>query len=167
MYDFIETFRSDLETYSPDRLKRIAKPGSWSLGQLMDHIVAVADEYLGHVATCARTTEPQTSGKTEAGEDVFRRRAFPPIRIALPDTPEFTPSNDRSKEELLAELDRIEREMAAWEPRLDAIDPEMKVRHGGFGWLNAREWFDMIGFHTRHHFRQKAELEAWTAPPGA
>ncbi|QHW33087.1 DinB family protein [Paenibacillus rhizovicinus] len=163
MYDFIEAFKKDLKSYPPDRLRRIAKQGGWSLGQLIDHLIAVADEYLSHVAFCAQSVEEQPAGKTEAGEDVYLRGAFPPIRIKLPDTPEFTPSNERSKEELLAGLDRIERDMLAWELQLEAINPSMKWQHGGFGWLNAREWFDLIGMHTRHHFRQKAELEALTA----
>ncbi|QHT62940.1 DinB family protein [Paenibacillus lycopersici] len=162
MYDFIEAFRADLERYAPDRLVRIAKPGGWSLGQLHDHLIEVALEYLGHVAVCAQATEEQPSGKTEAGEGVFRRGGFPPIRIKLPDTPEFTPSNALSKDELLAGLDRVDRDMRAWEPRLAAVHPNMKVRHDGFGWLNAREWFDLIGMHFRHHLRQKAELEALT-----
>jgi hypothetical protein len=46
-----------------------------------------------------------------------------------------------------------------WESRVDAINPNYKVKHEGFGWLNAREWFDLVGMYFRHHLRQKGELE--------
>lgn len=164
MYAFIRVFRDDLPTYTPEQLTRIAKPGGWSLGQLYDHLNAVAFEYLGRVAACASAIEPQPAGKTAGGEAVFSSGAFPPIRIKLPDTPEFTPSNACRKEELIVELDCVERDMLAWEPLLGAIDPRMKELHEGFGWLNAREWFDLIGMHFVHHLRQKAELESLISP---
>jgi hypothetical protein len=49
--------------------------------------------------------------------------------------------------------------MSEWDEKVDTINPNFKVRHDGFGWLNSREWFDIIGMHFRHHLRQKNELE--------
>jgi DinB superfamily len=166
MYEFIEVFKTDLRAYSPDRLRMTVKDGVWSLGEMYDHLIAVADEYLGHIETCAQANEEQPLGKTKGGEDVFRTRAFPPIRIKLEDTPENTPSSRETRETLLAGLERVERDMQAWERRLDGLNPRHKVLHDGFGWLNAQEWFALIGYHFRHHLRQKAELEQWTRVEG-
>jgi hypothetical protein len=43
--------------------------------------------------------------------------------------------------------------------KVDDINPNYRVEHGGFGWLNAQEWFALVGMHFRHHLRQKYELE--------
>jgi hypothetical protein len=48
-----------------------------------------------------------------------------------------------------------------WETKVDYIQPTNKVKHGGFGWLNAKEWYDLVGMHFRHHVRQKDELERY------
>ncbi|MGE6489121.1 hypothetical protein [Paenisporosarcina sp. NPDC076898] len=48
-----------------------------------------------------------------------------------------------------------------WESKVNNINPNNKVEHGGFGWLKAREWYDLVGMHFRHHLRQKDELESY------
>lgn len=60
---------------------------------------------------------------------------------------------------LMRRLDQVLERMSKWEEKVDSINPNYKERHDGFGWLNAREWFEMVGMHYRHHLRQKAELE--------
>ncbi|MDQ0430163.1 MULTISPECIES: hypothetical protein [Caryophanaceae] len=45
--------------------------------------------------------------------------------------------------------------------KLASIDPNHKVEHGGFGWLNAKEWHKLVDMHFRHHLRQKEELESY------
>ncbi|MNG40670.1 hypothetical protein D3C84_1293620 [compost metagenome] len=49
--------------------------------------------------------------------------------------------------------------MQQWEAKFDEIDIKGKVQHGGFGWLNAREWYGLVDMHFLHHLRQKNELE--------
>jgi len=56
-------------------------------------------------------------------------------------------------------MDQLIQRFKQLESRVDLINPNKKVEHGGFGWLNAREWYDLIGMHFRHHIRQKDELE--------
>jgi hypothetical protein len=43
--------------------------------------------------------------------------------------------------------------------KVNDINPNYKDEHGGFGWLNAQEWFDLVGMHFRHHLRQKYDLD--------
>jgi hypothetical protein len=51
--------------------------------------------------------------------------------------------------------------LGQWESKVDYINPNNKVKHGGFGWLNAKEWYNLVGMHFRHHLRQKEELESY------
>ncbi|MFS0824651.1 DinB family protein [Bacillus sp. 1P02SD] len=155
----IETYKSDLHNYSLEQLRYISAEGVWSIGQMYDHVILVAMEYLDNVESCAKSKEEQKLGKTDFGEHLYKIGGFPPIKIKLPDELNTPPSNSDSKEDLMSRLDQVMQRLGHWESRVDAINPNYKVKHGGFGWLNAREWFDLVGMHFRHHLRQKCELE--------
>ncbi|MFC4102857.1 DinB family protein [Paenibacillus xanthanilyticus] len=132
--------------------------GVWSLGQMYDHLIAVAHEYLDHVETCVGTGTEQLLGKTAAGEEVFRLGGFPPVKIALPD--EMNHADNPDSIEILDErLRQVMSRMRELEGKAAAANANAKVEHGDFGWLNAREWQALIGMHFRHHLRQKRELE--------
>ncbi|EFM12496.1 conserved hypothetical protein [Paenibacillus curdlanolyticus YK9] len=155
----IAIYQNGLHKYSMEQLRSIPEPGVWSLGQMYDHVILTALDYLDQVENCSSANEEQSLGKTEAGEHILRQGGFPPIKIKLPNGPENSPSNTETKEELLRGFDLIIHRMEQWETKLDAINPNYKIQHGGFGWLNAREWFGLIDMHFRHHLRQKNELE--------
>ena len=155
----IETYKSNLQNYSLEQLRYITAEGVWSIGQMYDHVILVAMEYLDNVEICATLKEEQKLGKTEFGEHLYKIGGFPPIKIKLPDELNTPPSNSDSKEELMNRLNQVMQRLRQWDSKVDSINPNYKVKHGGFGWLNAREWFDLVGMHFRHHLRQKYELE--------
>ncbi|MCM3720225.1 DinB family protein [Fictibacillus phosphorivorans] len=155
----IETYKNDLPNYSVEQLRHIPETGVWSLCQMYNHVIVVANEYLDQVDSCASVTEEQNLGKTEFGERLFQNGGFPPIKIRLPGEMNAPPSNKETGEELMRRLEQVMERMQDWERKVDAINPYYKIKHGGFGWLNAREWYDLIGMHFRHHLRQKSELE--------
>jgi hypothetical protein len=155
------TFKSDLYNYSLEQLRYISKEGVWSIGQMYDHLMLVAHEYLDNMETCATLNEGQPLEKTQFGEQLFRDGGFPPIKIRLPDELNTPPNNSDSKEDLISRMDQLIQRLSQWELKVDYINPSNKVEHGGFGWLNAREWFDLVGMHFRHHLRQKEELESY------
>jgi hypothetical protein len=128
---------------------------------MYDHLIVVAHEYLDNVETCTTLTVEQPLGKTEFGEQLFRNAGFPPIKIRLPDELNSPPNNSDSKEKLISRMDQLIQRMSHWESKLVYFNPNNKVEHGGFGWLNAKEWYDLVGMHFRHHLRQKVELESY------
>ncbi|AEI41728.1 DinB family protein [Paenibacillus mucilaginosus] len=157
--ELILTYQSELSLYSPEQLRCIPAPGGWSLCQLYDHLILTTLDYLVQVELCAAAAEERPQGKTEAGEQVFGLGGFPPVKIRLPDGPENTPCNTHSQESLMRGLDEVLQSMRAWEKKIDTINPHHKVKHDGFGWLNAQEWFELAGMHFRHHLRQLREIE--------
>lgn len=154
------TFKSDLNNYSLEQLRSISEEGIWSIGQMYDHLIVVAHEYLDNMENCATLIEEQHQGKTKFGEQLFKNGGFPPIKIRLPDELNSPPNNSNSKEDLISRMDQLIQRMNRWESKVDYINPNNKVEHGGFGWLNAREWYELVGMHFRHHLRQKEELES-------
>jgi Protein of unknown function (DUF1569). len=157
--DVINTYKDQLDVYSIEQLRYRIKPGTWSIGQVYSHIVDVALEYLDNIEECGASSHEQPLGKTAAGDQLFEAGAFPPVKIKLPEGMEYSPDDIKSKAEHLHDLNHLIEKMRDWDRLIDTIHPDYKVRHGGFGWLNAREWFDLIDMHTRHHLRQLKEIE--------
>ncbi|MDT9025506.1 DinB family protein [Rossellomorea yichunensis] len=155
------TFKGDLNNYSIEQLRYISEEGVWSIGQMYDHLIVVAHEYLDSMEECAALNEEQPLGKTKFGEQLFENGGFPPIKIRLPDELNAPPNNSDSKEELISRMEQLIQRLTHWETKVEYIHPENKVEHGGFGWLNAKEWYDLVGMHFRHHVRQKDELERY------
>ncbi|WP_026560562.1 DinB family protein [Bacillus sp. J37] len=155
------TFKNDLINYSKEQLRNISEEGVWSIGQMYDHLIVVAHEYLDNMESCATLNEDYSLGKTQFGEQLFSNGGFPPIKIRLPEELNSPPNNSDSKEDLISRMDQLIQRLSHWESKVDDINPKNKVEHGGFGWLNAKEWYVLVGMHFRHHLRQKEELESY------
>lgn len=154
-------FKNELGNYSDEHLRYISSEGVWSLGQMFDHIILVAHEYLDSVEMCSTLNEDQSLGKSPSGEKLFVNGGFPPIKIRLPDEMNAPPNNTDSKETLKKRMEEVIERLGYWTAQLDTINPNCKVEHGGFGWLNAKEWLDLVEMHSRHHLRQKEELDSY------
>ncbi|WP_144699593.1 DinB family protein [Fictibacillus phosphorivorans] len=155
----IETYKSFLQNYSNEQLSYIPEQGVWSIGQMYDHLIVVAHEYLDSVEDCEKAVEVQHQEKSEFGEYLFNIGGFPPIKIKLPEELDAPPDNTKSKEEIMSELDQLMDRMKDLELKVEEINPNCKMKHGGFGWLNAKEWLSLVSMHFRHHLRQKYDLD--------
>ncbi len=129
------------------------------------HVIEVAKEYIGHIETCSKASRDEPEGKTEDGTKALAEKEWPNIRVKLEESPNAT-KNPESMDEIIAGLEQVLEKLALWERFADEANPACKVRHGWFGWLNAREWFEMVGMHSRHHLRQKARLDEKLAAAG-
>ena len=157
--NLLTEFKRDLSNYSLAELRSISEEGVWSIGQMYDHLLLVAHEYLDSGEQCETAADTAGLGKSGFGEKLFRNGGFPPVKIRLPDEMNAPPNNSDSQERLLDRMDELIKRMAHWEVKVDGMDPDRKVEHGGFGWLNAKEWYELVGMHFRHHLMQKRELE--------
>lgn len=135
--NLIDTYRRFLQEYSPEQLKHIPEHGVWSVGQMYDHLIVVAHEYMDSVETCEKAVEEQNQGKTDFGDFLFNIGGFPPIKIELPPELNTPPDNTKSKEDIMLELDQLMIRMKTLGTKVNAINPNFKSEHGGFGWLNA------------------------------
>lgn len=153
------TFRSELSNFSLEQLRYISAVGVWSIGQMYDHLIVVANEYFDNMETCSTLNKEQPLGKTQFGQELYRNRGFPPIKIRLPDELNSPPNNSNTMEDLNIRMDQLIERFSQLKSKVEYINPCYKVEHGGFGWLNAREWCDLVGMHFRHHLRQKDELK--------
>jgi len=154
----IEQYKRSLAGYTIDQLRYKSQEDVWSIGQMYIHVIDVAEEYIDHIQTCTMATQEKHGGKTEDGTKAFIEEVWPDVRVKL-EEPVNRTRNPNSKEEIIAGLEQVLKKMRYWEEHVHGTNQVCKVRHGWFGWLNAREWFEMIGMHSRHHLRQKARLD--------
>lgn len=163
-----DLYLREVEALSMERLTWKERDEDWSLGQMYLHLINTAlYMQLNNVETCiSKEQHPPVlnAGKSEVGETVFSQGAIPPIRIQVPASPQYTPPQPESKEQIVKGFQTVLQRMEETAPRLDARTSLHKVMHPGFGALDAREWFALIEMHYRHHFLQQERLKnAWTS----
>lgn len=167
----METLTADyiaaMETYSLEQLHRQPGDGEWSLGQLYLHLAQSAlHMQLRNAEACGDGTANSAVAnrrKTEAGEAAFAQGSLPPVRIKVPASPQYTPVQPNSKEEIISALQSVLARMRELEPLLASIPPERTVEHPGLGALNAAEWFALTEMHYRHHLLQQERLARYLA----
>ncbi|MFD2330846.1 DinB family protein [Cohnella sp. GCM10020058] len=174
--DTVNGYIQELEGFSLEQLLWKPAADEWSLGQMHMHLIRSAQfMHLRNVAQCLAPNDNPTdslTGKTEQGEALFGAGSFPPERIQVPPSPQYTPPQPESKEQIMDGLRDTVSRMTEIEPKVAAaFDPKQDttsglvrnaVVHPRLGGLNALEWFQLIEMHYRHHLLQKKRLDdAW------
>lgn len=77
----------------------------------------------------------------------------------MPPTPQYTPAKPQSKEEIREGMEDVITRMRGIMSTVDEIPTENTVEHPGFGYLNAKEWFQLMEMHYRHHRHQLVRLK--------
>jgi hypothetical protein len=156
-------YLKELNNYSLEELNRKPSENEWSLGQMYVHLInSTLYMQLGNIEKCRIQTIDSALAvgeKTEAGEAILAQGSFPPTRIHVPPSPQYTPKQPETKEQLVDGLNNVMKRMKEVEPSLDDISPSHKVDHPRLGALNAKEWFTLIEMHFRHHLHQMERLK--------
>lgn len=152
-----------LDQFSLDQLKQKPSENEWSIGQMVQHLISSAlYMQLRNMEQCLMPSEElQVSpvGKTEIGAALFAQGSFPPIRIQVPPSPQYTPDQPESKEVLIQGLHTVIQRMKEAEPTLEKAPKQNTVTHPSFGGLCAEEWFLLVEMHYRHHLLQLDHLK--------
>lgn len=154
-----------LEPYRIEQLTLQPDAEQWSLGQMYNHLIQSAQQmHLANIDNCIKRQQAEeeiteVNYKTYAGEAILELGEFPPIRVQVPASPFYTPTQPATKAELIAGLEQVLAHMQKIEPLLETVDPQYTVAHPRFGHLNAQEWFAIIDMHYRHHWLQKNRLD--------
>jgi hypothetical protein len=156
-------YLEELNGFSMEQLKRQPSENEWSIGQMYLHLInATRNMHLRNIDLCMTQNEgsvgPQGE-KTEDGQAVFEQGSFPPVRIHVPPSPQYTPLQPESKDQLVQGLNVVMQKMKEIEPTIDNAPLQNTVAHPRFGGLNAKEWFKLIEMHYRHHLLQKERLK--------
>ncbi|MGZ9585865.1 DinB family protein [Paenibacillus marinisediminis] len=153
----------ELDGFSIDQLRFQLTEDEWSIGQMYQHLIQSAlYMHLHNIEKClAHSSDSATTlmGKTEEGAAIFVQGSFPPIRIHVPPSPQYTPVQPETKDQLIQGLATVVQRMKEIEPTLEGASVQSTVPHPRFGGLHAKEWFLLIEMHYRHHLRQLERLK--------
>jgi len=176
----VNSYIRELDGISLEQLLWKPAEDEWSLGQMHMHLIQSAQfMHLRNVSLCfAPNGDPRVSSteKTKLGAEVYRAGSFPPDRVQVPPSPQYTPLQPESKEQLVDGLRDTVRRMTELEPAVAAFyrvaqesgkaaafqHVPSTVVHPAFGGLNGLEWFQLVEMHFRHHLLQRKRLDdAW------
>lgn len=156
-------YLSELKNLEMEQLHKKPNVEEWSIGQMYMHLIQSAlFLHLHNVDQCLDGSEATLDAigeKTEKGKAVFELESFPPVRIRVPASPQYTPKQPESKEQLTEDLNRVVERMKRTESVLSQAPDGKTILHPGFGALNAKEWFMLIEMHYRHHLLQLDRLK--------
>ncbi|KOR76043.1 DinB family protein [Paenibacillus solani] len=159
----VQVYLQEMYGFSMEELEYRQAEDEWSIGQMYQHLIQSA--LVMHLRNIEQCLNPNgeagasTAGKTKEGTAIFEQGSFPPIRIQIPPSPQYTPEQPATKEQLIQGLDTVIQRMRQIEPMLGEASPIHTVSHPSFGGLNAEEWFLLIEMHYRHHLRQLHRLK--------
>jgi len=156
---------SAIDHYSEEQFIKKRDADTWSVGQIYNHLVNGTLSYtLQQVEQCLDGSKTERNGsKTLPGKLTFMLQSFPPIRIKVPPSEIYTPKQPENIEVMSTGLEKLIVKMRETEKKLSGAGETRKTAHPAFGFLNAREWFQLIEMHFRHHLRQKKRLDNFLA----
>ncbi|OMF21808.1 hypothetical protein BK133_27620 [Paenibacillus sp. FSL H8-0548] len=153
----------ELDQFSLEQLRDKQSDNEWSIGQMFQHLIRSAlDMQLRNIdQSLIPSQDPLISPteKTEVGAAIFAQGSFPPIRIHVPPSPQYTPEQPENKEQLIQGLQTVIQRMKEIEPALEKMSKQNTVSHPRFGGLCAEEWFLLVEMHYRHHLLQLDRLK--------
>lgn len=163
MDELTNHYVEEVNALGMEQLTQKATEEDWSLGQMYIHLInAALYMQLRHAEACLQgNTEIAAIGgeKTEAGVAVFSQGGFPPIRIQVPASPQYTPGQPQNKEQIVEGFRMVMSRMEEIARELEGHHSHYKVQHPRFGALDANEWFALVDMHFRHHLSQEKRLK--------
>lgn len=156
-------WRRELDHYTLDQLHRKPTVDSWSLGQVYMHLVDDTNWYMDQIRICLSQNEHTGGEKSPFAQSIFRNNDFPDeALVGAPDNA-LMPQPE-SKERLLSELLKIEKDMSELVTLTSTRQPQGKSKHPGFNYFSANEWLQFAEMHFRHHLRQKSRIDHFLKP---
>jgi DinB superfamily len=157
----LEKWQHSLDNYTQEELLRKPTDDAWSMGQVYVHLInATLGFHLRQVEDCLASEANADEKKTMPGRVSYFLGSFPPIKIKVPASETYTPPQPVSKEDILAKMDKMREKMAKTTIILEKNTTKSgKTKHPAMGYLDAKEWFQMIPMHFQHHLRQKSRLD--------
>lgn len=150
-----------LDSYTEEQFAKKPDEHSWSIGQVCNHLVNGTNRFhLHNIALCLDGKGKDMSGEKKfPGRIVFFLGSFPPVRIKVPSSENYTPKQPSSIGEMRTGFIQLIETMRGTAGKIGMAGHLIKTEHPALGYLNAHEWFALIEMHFRHHLRQKVRLD--------
>ncbi len=157
----IELWINELDKYNLETIKIKPSDEEWSVGQVYVHLIKSSSLFhLKQVEKCLSHNQNKSEKMNIKGLVSFHLlKGFPPIKIKVPPSPEYTPAQPTNIPNLKNELLELKATLTNHIPLLEQNSNKGKEAHPGFSYMNANEWFRLIPMHFEHHLRQKSRID--------
>ncbi len=150
----------ELEYYGENQFKRKTTASAWTIGQLYDHLIqGTYDNHIRAIKDClANRNGAAMGGKTIKGGILFGMGGYLPVKIK--GQPDYVPAQIETPEKARDMMYAFLKEMNKLAVEIDKKnDHAYKIKHPKLGRLTAREWYELITMHQKHHLRQKKRID--------
>lgn len=150
-----------LENYNDEPFLDKPDKSSWSLGELYDHLSnGTIDGHLKKFHDCIEQKNGSLKGKRKfKGKMLFLFGSIPNKKIKNPNHETKPPVQPENVKEAKNNMIKLLKHMNDAGQLIGASNPKYKTEHRLFGYLNAEEWYKLIGMHFKHHLKQKKKLD--------
>jgi hypothetical protein len=161
----VQHYIRELEQYDDQLFNVKRDETTWSVGQMYEHLLSSAyNLFFRKINACLTHQHGSLEGeKNKDGVKLFAYGSFPPMKIQMPEVwrgpqPIALPRQAYATAlvNFLADVQQLGEEVAKDEGAY-------KTNHPALGMLIAKEWYQLLEMHFRHHLRQKKELDAFLA----
>lgn len=160
MLKILSVWEESLDNYSDEDFAKKPDADSWSMGQAYAHIIDGAMKFhLKQVEACLLTNENSNKKMTGPARLVFLCNSFPPIKIKVPPSKEYTPEQPPNRQAAKKSMEILKKRLKELSVEISKSGNKGKTQHPAFGYLNAMEWYTLIGLHIKHHLKQKKRIE--------
>ncbi len=154
---------AELEKYNEEPFQRKPDETGRSMGQLYAHLIGQAQNFhLINAQKCVESTDGALRGKkTFKGFLTFSRGL---LKQSSKRTKAFEKEAPRPYENLMATRDKLIRlikDMADMDERLEKSGSAYKVKHEELGFLDGREWYQLVELNFRFHIKFKEQVDQY------
>ncbi|HSB93918.1 MAG TPA: DinB family protein [Flavitalea sp.] len=153
----VDSWIQFLYEYNEEQLTIQVDEGSWSIGQLYNHLISDSYFYIMQ-ANHARLEENKTRQATAEATEMFKNNAFPATRIKGHPSNASIPQPG-NKDELKQGLIQLQDEICELILKVNEQVAHGKSEHPGLGYLSTGEWIQLMDMHFRHHLDQKRRID--------
>jgi hypothetical protein len=160
--EVINNYMSRLDTYTLQQFQQKPAPDRWCIGEVYTHLIRATLLYhLRMVDRCLNRTENADQLAKPHAKAEFDANESAPVKIKVPPSPSYDPPMPDSIEKVHQDLDTTLSRLRETRDKL-LTDPESgKIEHTSYGFIDAKQWYQVIGMHWKHHLMQLEELEAF------
>lgn len=157
MFEHMKEVRGELlnevESVSEEKFHQKPEDGSWSVGQLVDHLQKIENVLTETFKQIAPSAEDRKA--EEKNLEIVTDRSY---KKAAPESvaPGEEPIN---REEVLMALTEARRDLMAYVDMLDFDLSAKSLKHPVMGELSVKQWVEFIGYHEERHLDQLREIK--------
>ena len=154
----IDIWITELEPYNFSQICHKSSPETWSLGQVIMHLIAETNFYLQQIKICLCGNENSNEEAASNGKMMFIKNSFPDQIIEGPAS-NMLVQQPQSKTQLLGSFKDLKDSFNEVNASILKSPYHGKTKHPGLGYFNASEWLQFAEMHLRHHLKQKERID--------